>query len=796
VGEAAQEPATTPASPRRRLLRFTALLAGATLLAGLLQTVQATGSRAQNATGSRTATVTLNDLEPRLPATGDTVTVSGTVTNNGKSAITDAHIGLRLGYGGPIATRSAMKAVSARSGYDPDVDGEEIAGHTVKVPAVPAGVSAAFSLKVPVSALGLGATGVYVLGVTLDGQTSAERWQHVLGIRRTFLPWYDASQSPRPAETRIGYLWPLTDKPHMAARGDTDSQQSPIFLDDDLTAELKPGGRLWTMVDLAQSLQVTWIVDPDLLASVDAMAKSYRVAGPGGDVTRTTPGTGTEYARQWLNALRKAVSGDQVIALPFGDTDLASLAHHGRGVAGTVTHLRTAESLGLTTVDTVLGATTVKTLQGGRVTTDVAWPVDGATDSSIVSVARSGGARDIIARSDNFPDNTLPYTPSAARSLGGGTTAVVADAALSTAFSADMGGAQNANLAVQDFVAQTLLITMQAPARQRTLLVAPQRMPDVAQATAMAKAITLTDSSPWAATVPFGTAAGTRPDARAGHKVASSAAYPAALRRQEQTAGDFQQLQTTQRGLNDFVVILTRQDRVTVPFGNAVLRSMSTQWRGQRREAADFRDSIGGYLTDLINAVHIIDKTTSLTLSGRSGTIPVTVKNDLGQPITGLVLRLTSDQTIRLEIHSPEQPISIEGGHTRTLKFRTTAGANGPAHLTAGLYTQKGVLYGQSVRFDVNITKVTDLVMLIIAAGLLLLVLAGVRIYRQRKRQAAAESGGGDPGTGVPRDAAKGGHEGDDGTSQGTAPGHPGDRAADTGPESPEPSPAGEKVDG
>lgn len=796
MGEAAQAPATLPAAPRRRLPRFTALLAGATLLAGLLQAVQATGSQAQSATGSRTASVTLTGLEPRLPGKGDTITVSGTVTNNSRSAITDSHIGVRIGSGGPLTTRSAMKAASTRTGYSQAFDGQEIDGHTSKLATVPAGASAAFTLRVPVSAFGLGQTGVYQLGVTLDGQTSAERWQHVLGIKRTFLPWYDTTQTPQPSQTRISYLWPLTDRPHMAARGDTDSQQSPIFLDDGLAAELKPGGRLWTMVSVAQKLQVTWVIDPDLLASVDAMAKSYRVAGPGGDVTRTTPGTGTMYANQWLNALKRALSGDQVVALPFGDTDIASVAHQGRNVPGTVGHLKTAESLGVMTVDTVLGATTVKTLQGGKVTSDVAWPVDGATDASIVSVARSGGAKDIIARSDNFPDNSLPYTPSAARSLGGGTRAVVADAALSTAFSGDMANAQSVNLAIQDFVAQTLLITMQAPAKQRTLLVAPQRMPTVQQATAMAKAITMTDGSPWAATVPFDTAAHTRPDTRAEHKVASASAYPASLRKQELTHRDFMQTWSTQRTLNDFVVILTRKDRVTVPFGNAVLRSMSAEWRGHRGPGDDFRNSIGGYLQDLIGAVHIIDKTTTLTLSGRSGTIPVTVKNDLGQPITNLVLKLTSSQTIRLEIHNPEQPISIEGGHTRTLKFRTTASANGPAHLVAGLYTQNGVVYpGQSVAFDVNITKVTDLVMLIIAAGLLLLVLAGVRIYRQRKRQAAAESGDGDPGADGHADATSGG-DGDDGFSHGTAPGHPGDHAADTGPESPEPSPAGEKVDG
>ncbi|WP_328914723.1 MULTISPECIES: DUF6049 family protein [unclassified Streptomyces] len=780
MGEAAQAPGTPPPTPHRRLRRFTALFAGAALLTGLVQGVQATASQAKSPSGSRTAELTVDGLTPRIPAKGDTITVSGMITNNGKSKITQAHVGVRIGPQGPLDARSTMKTVSSRTGYVTAEDGYEVPDHTVDVPAISAGQSTPFTVKVPVGALDLGATGVYQLGVTLDGQSAAEPWEHVLGIKRTFLPWYDDGETAK--TTKISYLWPLTDRPHIAPRGDTDSQQSPIFLDDDLTQELAPGGRLQEMVQLAKNLPVTWAIDPDLLASVEAMTKSYRVAGHDGDVTVTTPGTGSAVAKQWLNSLKTAVAGDQVVALPFGDTDLASLAHHGKGVRGSVDHLKVGASLGRITVDTILGV---------QSTANMAWPVDGAIDPSIVSVARGGGASRIIARSDTFPeDGDLNYTPNAARPVSGGITAVVADAPLSTAFTGDMLSAQNTNLAIQGFIAQSLMITMEAPEKQRAILVAPQRTPSVAQARALAEAIGAVDGSPWADSVSFDTTAKAHPDPDARHKVPSASAYPKSLRKHELSTDAFRQIQETQSGLNSFVTILTRQDRVTVPFGNAVLRSMSTSWRDDPH-GADFRNAIGGYLQDLIDAVHILPKTT-LTLSGRSGTIPVTVKNELSQPVKGLVLRLTSGTTIRLEIRDADQPIAIEGGHTRTLKFQTTASANGAVGITAHLYTEDGALYGKTVGFEVHINKVTDLVMLIIGAGLLLLVLAGVRIYRQRKRQAADEGGDG----GSEGDGDNGGGDGDDGEAEGSDPGQPGDPAADTGQESPEPSPAGEKVDG
>ncbi|SEG44109.1 hypothetical protein SAMN05216223_105196 [Actinacidiphila yanglinensis] len=781
MGEAAQAAGRAPTAPRRRLLRGTALLAGAALLTGLLQATGATSSQAAPglaataATGSHTAAVTLNDLSPRIPTAGGTITVTGSVVNNGKSKITHARIAVHVPPSGAVRTRSAMESEATRTDFDPALDGSDLnGGQPVDIPTLAPGSSAPFSIKIPVSALYLGAPGVYVLGIALDGENAQETADHVLGIKRTFLPWYGDGQSAK--ATRISNLWPITDRPHIDPRGDTTSQQSPIFTDDDLVKELKPGGRLSQMVELGRNLPITWVIDPDLLATVEAMTKPYRVAGPGGDVDHPKQGTGSAVAEQWLNSLKSAVSGNQVVALPFGDPDIASIAHNAKGLSSDVSLVKTGAALGKTTVDLILGV---------QSTTGVAWPADGAVDSSVVSVARASGANQIITRNDSLKEHAaLDYTPTSARPIGDGTTAVNTDATLSTAFDGDMSKPQGANLAVQSYLAQTLLITLQAPDTQRTIVVAPQRTPTVSQAKAMARAISAADASQWVEPVDYGTAAKAKADPLANRKVPSSSSYPKSLRKQELPADALQQLHQVQLSLNDFVVILTIKDRVTVPFRNAMLRATSTGWRGDDSGEKAYRNSIGTYLTDLIEAVHILPKS-DLTLSGRSGTIPVTVKNELGQPITGLMLRLSSNSNIRLKIKNPEQQIAIDGGHTRTLKFQTTAAANGPAQISAQLYTQSGAVYGSTVAFKVQLTNVTDLVMLIIAAGLLLLVLAGVRIYRQRKRHAASEGG------------SNGGADGESsGDDDGDGPEHPGDPAARTGQDSTEPSPAGEKVDG
>lgn len=583
----------------------------------------------------------------------------------------------------------------------------------------------------------------------------------MLGIERTFLPWQEEERDSR---TNITYLWPLIASAHVTAETGTDDQRTPVFTDDDLAAELAPGGRLEQLVSLGSQLPVTWVIDPDLLASVDAMAGNYRVKS--GDTT--VAGKNQAVAKQWLTSLEAAVSDGKVVALPFADPDLASIAHRGKNVSGTLSHLQTATEVAGTTVQTILHV---------KPSTDFAWPVDGAIDPSIVDVATSAGAHKVIARSDSLQETGgLTYTPTAARPIGGGTTAVVADARLSTAFQGDMSKAGKSTLAVQKFLALTLALTEQDTDAERSIVVAPQRMPTVAQAQSMARALHGLDDGRWTQPLGLVDAAGAEPDADATTSVPGTSQYPRKLRSQELPTQAFQDIKSTQVSLNSFQVILTQPERVVTPFGNALNRSMSTSWRGSPLEAQQYRDSVRGYLLDLTNEVQLIAKS-DVTLSGRSATIPVTVQNRLLQGVDHLVLRLKSENATRLRLNDggavAEQPIRIGAGHSQSVKFDAAANVNGQVQMTAQLYTEDGTPYGEAMTFTVKVSELTPTVLLVIAGGLLLLVLAGIRMYTHRKRANA----GGAPG------------------EDGGEPEQPSDPTPDTGPESGEPSSSGEKVE-
>ncbi|CAM5497918.1 Secreted protein OS=Streptomyces aurantiogriseus OX=66870 GN=GCM10010251_04590 PE=4 SV=1 [Streptomyces aurantiogriseus] len=261
----------------------------------------------------------------------------------------------------------------------------------------------------------------------------------------------------------------------------------------------------------------------------------------------------------------------------------------------------------------------------------------------------------------------------------------------------------------------------------------------------------------------------------------------------------------TQDKLDNFTVILTDESRVVTPFGRAINREMSASWRGRTTAASSFRRGVQEHIDTLAAQVKLIEKSET-KLSGRSATIPVTVQNNLVQGVDHLVLRLTSTNETRLEIggHSfDEQPITVSGGHSTTVKFTTSANVNGQTTVVAQLYTEDGRPYGAPVTFDVKVTEITATVMLVIGGGVLLLVLAGFRMYTQRKRAAAREveedahdEAGEAVGTPVASQGSEDRLTEESGARSGADdPVQPSDESPDTAAESADPSGTGERVD-
>lgn len=88
------------------------------------------------------------------------------------------------------------------------------------------------------------------------------------------------------------------------------------FRNDDLAQELTPSGKLGQLVYVPVSRSKIWVIDPALIDEVIAMTGEYTLA------TGATP-IGSPIASNWLAQLQKVSRGNDVIALAYGNPDIA-----------------------------------------------------------------------------------------------------------------------------------------------------------------------------------------------------------------------------------------------------------------------------------------------------------------------------------------------------------------------------------------------------------------------------------------------------------------------------------------
>ncbi len=88
------------------------------------------------------------------------------------------------------------------------------------------------------------------------------------------------------------------------------------FRNDDLAKELIPSGRLGNLVFTPKVAHTTWVIDAALVDEVIAMTGDYKLASE-------APTIGKEIAAAWLKQLRQITYGQQVVALAYGNPDVA-----------------------------------------------------------------------------------------------------------------------------------------------------------------------------------------------------------------------------------------------------------------------------------------------------------------------------------------------------------------------------------------------------------------------------------------------------------------------------------------
>jgi len=708
-------------------------------------------STTEQADAAYPAVVSLTSISPVT----STITITGTVKNSGSSTLSALDVGAAVGVSSGPLDRSQIADI-AGTATPQNGDAPELTSPAPKLlgSLAPGATSAPFTLVIQISSLGLTKAGVYELDViATDGSpntTSNASTPPELGILRTFLPYY----TPGARATEVATLWPLVDTPRVQPQQyDVTQSNQAVLTDDGLADELSTDGRLGQLETIgrtAAGLDLSWVIDPDLVSTVDAMTGSYRVRSGSDDLVPaisaacrcTTAGTGSAAATAWLENLQSALTGltdQQVIALPFADPDLASLAHNTSDTAVLQKYgaLSDAANAGETGLDLL------------KVEADhsVAWPYQGYVDPLVVGVARDDlHDTQIVANSTSLPrPSGMTFTPNAARSLGNGMTAVVADSTISDIFSGDLSTTSEQVMAEQRFLAETLEITEELPnsSQPRTILIAPPRTMDASTADTLVDALQEAVSGKWIQPATYGEVAGAKPTPGVG---TAMTAYPSSV-----SAGELSSLPNVvgvQNNLDELQKIIAAPDPYRAPFYASMLRSVSTQWRGQSQAGNDYLSDVQQYLATLQSAVAIINPG-NITLPGSStATIPITVENNLPQTVTNLEVRLESGSPTRLKLKSDgSQSVTASGETKPSFRFQVQATVNGPVTMTAQLYSADGEPFGQPLAFTVTVTQVSDGVIAVIAGGVLLVLLAGLRLYWKRKKDAASAPTGGSDGS-------------------------------------------------
>lgn len=715
-----------PTGTARWLLR--AVVAGAVVLGAVAPAGPARGSATAPAPAPTEsgaldvpdqARFELAAVTPAVVTPGADLTVSGSLRAGSDGAVP---------AGSLVQLRLQRSVLSTREGVAGWVDPAQTAVGSLLssqplAQALAPGAALPVSFTVPAEDLGLSdrpdAWGPRGISVTVRDSTETE----YLVTTRTHLTWFPVAEAT--SRTDLSVLVPLTGSSPDPVTGTNDL--------DALAALTAPGSRLDAVLQGAAVPGVTVVLDPAVLDATDVSppapdplasdAQTGGTAADGAGGADAGPGPAAD-VELWRDRVRAVADTHDVLLLPYADPDLAALAHADQAQVAEL-----AEEQARSVTQQVLG-------EGVR--TDVAWVPGGDVDPETLDLLAGLGRRAVVLDDTAQPPLDPPRdTPSGRSTVRGGqapTDGLVDDGPLSSALSAvdDAAtgtGAPGADVvATQRLLAESAAVTLEHPGVGRHLLATAPRdwSPSAEQAVAALTALT---TAPWLRVAPLQDLLDSAPG--------DVARAPVELTEQERAeelppagvAGVGSTLTTTEAvaaAMDDPRPTVRRAQRSAVAL-------VATHWRTDR---AGWQDAVSGYaarLTALRNAVRVVPGST-VTQVSRNVELPVTLENDLDQPVTVVVdVRPESSRLVVTRRDTVTLP-----ANDRTVLYVPVRGVgNGDTSVRVELLTTGGTSLGDPVRTRVLVRADWETQGTFLLAGFAALVLVAglVRTFRRGPRR-------------------------------------------------------------
>lgn len=674
--------------------------------------------------------VLIERLSPLIPEPGETLRISGRVLNTTLGGYTDVVARLRISTS-PLDTGATVAEVSAAAFAPAEEPADQILDSTrVEVSSsLASGDQSTFAFAVPFDSLALRTDGVYVLAVELIG-TDAESpdGEQIIGIERTFLPWFRDADAVTPIE--VVWLWPLADWPAREATG--------VLLDDRTPIEVSPGGRLDRLLAIGARYprMVTWILDPALLQTVQEMSGGYEVRRSTGVVA----GDRSADAARWLDTLTKTLRSARSAAsptaplparvLPYADVDAVALtrAQMETDVVRAVT--RAVPTAAATFGEPVLGP--------------VAWLPFGRIDDDTATTLVSSGVEALVLGGFAMP--TIDGSPNTGRARlatdAGSTSTLLLDPAISTTLMLPQQSRSQSILVRQRFLAQTALLAQEfGDATVRTVIAGPRTPIWDPSETTMLGLLRATLRAPWMRPQTLTTLL----DEGATGVPRQIAGYGQRARAAELPANYLRRVQRTTDQLAAFTAILNNPAGITEAYSSSLLRAVSAAWRSEPAVGQTLLASISTQVRDQTALVRVLSEG-RVTFSGDSGSVPVTIANDLDRAVTVGVTLIASPGP-RLE-SAPVTDIVIEPGKKVSVEIDARVIGGRALPVRVQLLTPDGESYGEPATIELASTAYARAASWVVIAAFIaiaIFVVVGItrRIRRARRGHTASASGEG-----------------------------------------------------
>ncbi len=665
--------------------------------------------------------VVVDRLTPIAPQPGDILRISGKLLNTSGSTVTK--VSARLGVSASPIVERAQITKSSELELNPEVEPVDYFLNRTKVAvsdALKPGDEASFEMAIPVNDLPLGRDGVYTLMVEVLGANKEGSLSRQGGVR-TFLPWMGLDSNP----IDLVWLWPLADYPAQEANG--------VLLNEGIPRSLAPGGRLDSLLTIAatNSNKVSWIADPQLLQVAQDLSGGYQVRS--GD--SISVGDLSQESGQWLTRLglalassqksnpRESATGDRLPlrVTPYADIDASAVTRTGMD-----TDVVRSTTMAGSIASSVLGKTVSGTLY---------WAPSGRLNKRTGDLLASSGVRTVILRGNALPPsnpNTISTGLSVLGTTYGGMNAVLIDPGLSTTLGLPQSSKSNEILMRQRFLAETAVLSQLIPndSSSRMIVAGPENIRWNPAPTVLNTLLDATGNVPWLNSTSLSdllTENSTAiPRKRAGYGPKAQGA--------ELPASYLEKVQGASEQLASLTAVLDNPSGVTDAYAETILRAQSSAWRSDPATGEELVSSITTSLQEQINKVYALSEGT-ITLSGKSGLVPVTIANDLDRSVT-IGVQLRGIPSARLE-SKPLYEITIEPGKKVSVELEATV--VGGRTLSAGvqLLTPEGQDFGLPARIELVSTAYARAAAWVIGAAFIAMVLFVVVGITRRVHKAA-----------------------------------------------------------